>query len=288
MFGVCNMLRELKRFTNVELDRQHTTLNFQYRFCFISVSFSLYLFLNDGAMSFNPQLHTSLPSHLSTELIILDSLVQRSKNQHRSQPFFQRMTEVLRLGRRTARVLLHVVLEEVAAIDHDLLAKVGPQSPGPGEMLNVQFIRAILRASESSSQIVELRHFLPLQLTLVGVYARLFTLALNLASCIHLDVQSVLQGKHDSSALSPCPPTMATRSEQAELGVKLERPNRPDTSNRPVAIPALAQSSDDGRLPCPDSGNDNLLDQTKVKRKRDHGQKLKARKRDTIDNIFGF
>lgn len=47
-----------------------------------------------------PRLHSSIPSHLSTELELLRGLINRSKFQHRSQPFLQRMKEVQRLALR--------------------------------------------------------------------------------------------------------------------------------------------------------------------------------------------
>lgn len=46
------------------------------------------------------RLHPSITSHLSTDLEVLRAVIERSKFQHRSQPFLRRMREVLRLGRR--------------------------------------------------------------------------------------------------------------------------------------------------------------------------------------------
>lgn len=47
-----------------------------------------------------PGLHASTPAHLSIELAVLKGLIERSKFQHRSQPFLQRMREVHRLAKR--------------------------------------------------------------------------------------------------------------------------------------------------------------------------------------------
>ena len=44
------------------------------------------------------RLHSSIVSHLSTELSLLQALKDKSKYQHRSQIFNRRMGEVLRLG----------------------------------------------------------------------------------------------------------------------------------------------------------------------------------------------
>ena len=43
------------------------------------------------------RLHSSVESHIATELAILRGLKQRSKDQHRSQIFYRRMGEVCRL-----------------------------------------------------------------------------------------------------------------------------------------------------------------------------------------------
>lgn len=49
--------------------------------------------------------HASLPSHLSTELALLQTFIKRASAQHRSQLFLQRMEGILRVGKS---MLLHV------------------------------------------------------------------------------------------------------------------------------------------------------------------------------------
>lgn len=49
--------------------------------------------------------HASLPSHLSTELALLQTFIKRASAQHRSQLFLQRMEGILRAGKS---MLLHV------------------------------------------------------------------------------------------------------------------------------------------------------------------------------------
>jgi hypothetical protein len=51
------------------------------------------------------RLHSSVSSHLTTDLEVLCAVIERSKFQHRSQPFLRRMREVLRLGRRVEELI---------------------------------------------------------------------------------------------------------------------------------------------------------------------------------------
>jgi hypothetical protein len=74
------------------------------------------------------RLHPSIPSHLSTDLEVLRAVIERSKFQHRSQPFLRRMREVLRLGRRVE--LLNTDTTEVTeggrsnAVEGEIVVKV--------------------------------------------------------------------------------------------------------------------------------------------------------------------
>jgi hypothetical protein len=68
-----------------------------------------------------------LPSHLSTDLEVLRAVIERSKFQHRSQPFLRRMREVLRLGRRVE--LLNTDTEDTEggrskAVEGEIVVKV--------------------------------------------------------------------------------------------------------------------------------------------------------------------
>lgn len=64
------------------------------------------------------RLHPSISSHLDTDLSVLEAVIERSKFQHRSQPFLRRMREVLRLGRRVA-VLVNDQTTVVGSSDQD-------------------------------------------------------------------------------------------------------------------------------------------------------------------------
>jgi hypothetical protein len=77
------------------------------------------------------RLHPSIPSHLSTDLEVLRAVIERSKFQHRNQPFLRRMREVLRLGRRV-ELLNTDTTEDTAdteggrskAVEGDIVVKV--------------------------------------------------------------------------------------------------------------------------------------------------------------------
>jgi hypothetical protein len=59
------------------------------------------------------RLHSSLNSHLETELTLLRALIDRSKFQHRSQPFLRKMREVYRLGQRVRDICDSEQLDEI-------------------------------------------------------------------------------------------------------------------------------------------------------------------------------
>jgi hypothetical protein len=73
------------------------------------------------------RLHPSIPSHLSTDLEVLRAVIERSKFQHRSQPFLRRMREVLRLGRRVELLNTDTVDTEGGrskAVEGEIVVKV--------------------------------------------------------------------------------------------------------------------------------------------------------------------
>ncbi|KAK4683422.1 hypothetical protein P7C73_g6846, partial [Tremellales sp. Uapishka_1] len=120
--------------------------------------------------------HPSTTQHLTTELALLDALYRRSKDQHRSQLFLQRQYQVLRLGK--------LVLRATSAQN---LAK-----------LITKLINALFTASRSTSQIIELLHFLPLQTLLLGIYARLFAICTSLVQSLGLDIGEIVSGRKRS------------------------------------------------------------------------------------------
>lgn len=90
-----------------------------------------------GPVSSEPgakRLHPSLESHLSTELTILRAIIERSKFQHRSQPFLQRMREVHRLGHRVRDICSPALGEEEITKLKALVSKVRQGSYFPFSM----------------------------------------------------------------------------------------------------------------------------------------------------------
>lgn len=71
------------------------------------------------------RLHPSVPSHLSTDLDVLRAVIERSKFQHRSQPFLRRMREVLRLGRRVELLNVDMIDDSQSkAVEGEIVVKV--------------------------------------------------------------------------------------------------------------------------------------------------------------------
>lgn len=128
--------------------------------------------------------HSTLDSHLRAEAQILRALHQRAKHQHRAQGFLAKMLQVHRLVWRLASDLGHP--ESVPSVQiQRIVFQVGP--PPPFESLIFQLQKAVTSASLLSYQIVQLRHFLPLHTVLLGIYARLATLAGHIAQSHTVD-----------------------------------------------------------------------------------------------------
>jgi len=71
------------------------------------------------------RLHPSVPSHLSTDLDVLRAVIERSKFQHRSQPFLRRIREVLRLGRRVELLNVDMIDDSQSkAVEMEIVVKV--------------------------------------------------------------------------------------------------------------------------------------------------------------------
>ncbi|WVO19804.1 uncharacterized protein IAS62_001094 [Cryptococcus decagattii] len=128
--------------------------------------------------------HASLPSHLTTELALLQTFIKRASAQHRSQLFLQRMEGILRVGKS---MLLHI-------------RKVSEERKGEaciawrwkGENLIKKMIKMLFGAHYITLQIIDLYHFLPLQTTVLSIYARLFTVTVSLANSLEMDVEQLL------------------------------------------------------------------------------------------------
>ncbi|WWD09251.1 hypothetical protein V865_007373 [Kwoniella europaea PYCC6329] len=130
--------------------------------------------------------HPSIASHLSTELSFLQTLLLRARDQHRTQLFLRRMHEVLRIG----RILLKYV-RETSSVHTD---ESGWETRRlTGERLIYRMVKSLFTAQRFTSQIIELHHFLPLQASVLAIYSRLFTMSMNIASGLGMDIDSVIQ-----------------------------------------------------------------------------------------------
>ncbi|WVR05758.1 hypothetical protein IAU60_002783 [Kwoniella sp. DSM 27419] len=132
-------------------------------------------------------LHTSVISHLSTELSMLHALILRARDQHRTQLFLRRMYEVLRIGK-------HVLgfARQWTRPQDELLTDRKSSAWLKGEKLVRRLLQTLLTAYRFAAQIIDLHHFLPLQTSCVAIYARLFTLTLNIASALGMDVEGLI------------------------------------------------------------------------------------------------
>jgi len=120
---------------------------------------------------------------------MLNVLEHRSRDQHRSQIFLCRMKGVCRVG-----LLVQASLERYDPGQHDrftrLVAKVRFLSSDTTKPF--QMIACIIKASNATSQSIELHHFLPLHTLLLGIYARLFAILSNIAMWLQLDMLDIL------------------------------------------------------------------------------------------------
>ncbi|OWZ54706.1 hypothetical protein C356_01767 [Cryptococcus neoformans c45] len=128
--------------------------------------------------------HASLPSHLSTELAFLQTFIKRASSQHRSQLFLQRMEGVLRVGKA---MMLHV-----RKLPEERSGEACIAWRWKGENLIKKMIKMLFSAQYIASQIIDLYHFLPLQTTVLSIYARLFTVTVSLANSLEMDVEELL------------------------------------------------------------------------------------------------
>ncbi|WVQ62350.1 uncharacterized protein L199_000490 [Kwoniella botswanensis] len=130
--------------------------------------------------------HSSIASHLSTELSLLQTLLLRARDQHRTQLFLRRMHEVLRIG----KILLKYV-RETSSVHTDESGWETRRSTG--ERLIYRMVKSLFTAQRFTSQIIELHHFLPLQASVLAIYSRLFTISMNIASGLGMDIDQVIQ-----------------------------------------------------------------------------------------------
>ncbi|WVW82133.1 hypothetical protein I302_104138 [Kwoniella bestiolae CBS 10118] len=128
-------------------------------------------------------IHPSVPSHLSTELSFLQTLLLRARDQHRTQLFLRRMYEVLKMGK-----LILKYVKDTSIVDEQGWEKRRLR----GEQLVCRTIKSLFTAQRFTSQIIELHHFLPLQTSTLAIYARLCTITMNIAQGLGMDLEQLI------------------------------------------------------------------------------------------------
>ncbi|WVQ85314.1 hypothetical protein IAT38_007479 [Cryptococcus sp. DSM 104549] len=212
--------------------------------------------LTTPAPSAHVHLHSSIPSHLSAELALLQTFIRRSAAQHRTQLFLQRMEGVLRMGK-----LLLAYVKQNGARNGAEGTKDAEKWRWRGECLVRKMITMLYSAQHIASQIIDLRHFVPLQTTAVAIYARLFTIALNLAAGLGMDIGELVVSAggdrlHKSSSSSVETPSAAMGAAGAkgevgkmdlgdELGERIERSSLPLASAPTPSTATVSKLSSD-------------------------------------------
>ncbi|KAL7420266.1 hypothetical protein Q5752_005235 [Cryptotrichosporon argae] len=234
----------------------------------------------------HPRPHPSTLPHLTTDLGLLCALVARSKAQHRAQPFLRHAAEVKRLGAR-------VVGETDAALratDPASVGGVGGVGSGVGGSSSVnvttvgetydltrlrllvdKLVPALHRAAHASSLQIQLRHFVPLHLVLLAIYARAHAVALGIRAWVGVGVRPRPRGTARSGSGSggvdvagPSVKGTARRTtgsegvDGVELGEKLDRADFAKLASARTGTPralsrSTTQPSTASAVPAPNS-----------------------------------
>jgi hypothetical protein len=176
-----------------------------------------------------------------------------------------------------------------------------------------QFIHALLKATVSTQQIIQLEHFLPTQISVIAVYGRLFALGTSMASYHGLDLEEALEGKASVERRKPVKRGETVDLEDImemevdagpisfstfDMGQKIQRPIIPehqvtvptiittDSKKSPSPVPS---SKGESSSPPPPSSPDELLPpppptakpKLKLKRSIDSAESKAARDSDT-------
>ncbi|ORX41275.1 hypothetical protein BD324DRAFT_648152 [Kockovaella imperatae] len=228
-------------------------------------------------------LHSSVLSHLTNQLAVLKALRQRSKDQHRSQIFYRRIAEIIRLSKLVQGVAERIREDGDSASsrrDRNLLRK---------------FVMTLIKAAQSVQQQIELRHFLPLQMALLGIYARLFILTAHIAAVLGIS-QNELIGVIDGNdvAARELLASAGDSTEVMDLATEADFGQKVSRTNAEIAV----KSIDDQRVepaktaPPPErtispSTENSALTKRAGETPMPKQKKKKRAKRDAMDEIFG-
>jgi hypothetical protein len=255
-----------------------------------------------------PHPHPSTSSHLATETALLEVLHTRSKHQHRSQLFLQRLRGVLRLSKRVIAAL--PARDGPSTDPYRAVAPLLPKVSSPAYKLT-QFTSTLLHAAGCSSAIIELNHFVPLHTTLLACYARLLSVTLALGAALGMSQTDLLLPSEKKVESRPAPVTreigevgeVITRG-KGDLGEVIARPSLGEVIARPASSLPPSRSSvptepEPSPAPAPakpkkrksdDKGTDVLEAKPKKKAKDGMDDTFDTRPKKAkggIDDIFG-
>jgi hypothetical protein len=142
-------------------------------------------------------------------------------------------------------------------------------------------VPSLLAAYDATIQIIQLRHFLPLQIPLSGIYSRIFAIIANMSTVYSFDMARLLDGQRTRAIASiRTSPVASLNNENAlehDIGQVVLR-EEPSVQYSPIS-----------------TGNTSLTNRPQAEAKvpgivSDSGvrNRKKARAKGSIDDIFGF
>ena len=178
-----------------------------------------------------------------------------------------------------------------------------------------------MEATVSIQQIIELEHFLPTQISVIAVYGRLFALGVSIANVLDMEMEETLgvpkrtvktkRKREDRDQIvevfdhyiETAPPVAGRRVSTFDLGQKIARPVRSPSpipsppAPAPIRLPSKSESatpppSSPDILPSPVRLPTPPIEKPKKKKKMNPEiglkKKVKGKKNDDMDDIFGF
>lgn len=177
-----------------------------------------------------------------------------------------------------------------------------------------------MKATVSIQQIIELEHFLPTVVSVIAIYGRLFALGSSIANTLGMEVEESLgvpkkkvREKRKRKELDEIveveedyvyTPEPGRRVSTFDLGQKIERPVRSPSPHpvpralAPVQVPTSSEESESPPPSSPDIPPSPVrvpsppVEKPKKKKRmvdtETKGKKVKGKRKDDMDDIFGF
>jgi len=257
-------------------------------------------------MSSHVKLKPFVKSHkaLHAELILVDALLYRSKNQYRGFPFWRKVQEVKRAASRVERDIGSLIAGFSLKKAEDAQAKQALRRKSSRQLMQaIETVHsAANRAYLSLRQIIALESFMPLVLSLTAIVAKISSIAEELIAHVALSA-AVLDQLTAMKSLTPSGSlggSALSQTGSVTTGVVRSSPKstmQSTVTGQPVqAVPrpeAEPQASPSAILLAPTASvSVSQLSQVLEAPKRKSEdlavkQKKKKRKKDEIDAIFG-